>query len=307
MADQELAEDGTVVVPLVNSAVDGWMVIHADADGGPGPVIGFAPVTAGENVSVTVPIDVAGATDTVHAMLHVDEGTKTTSSLAPTPARDDADAVVMLPFAPSGLPADAVSVASQLANEENTVVAGRARRRRRLDGHPCRPVGWSRPCRRLCAGDGGQQLQRRRRADPAIVTDTLHAMLHIDAGTAGEYEFPRRRPGQDADGNVVMLPFQIVDTVSALDSEFVPQLLRVVAGTTVTWSNDGELPHTVDADSGLFSSGEMAPGDTSSSPSRTPAPTPITAPCTAGRAAWGWPAPSSSCPANNRTNTSSLR
>ncbi|NLF64406.1 MAG: plastocyanin [Chloroflexi bacterium] len=59
-----------------------------------------------------------------------------------------------------------------------------------------------------------------------------------------------------------MLPFQIVDTVSALDSEFVPQLLRVVAGTTVTWSNDGELPHTVDADSGLFSSGEMAPGDT---------------------------------------------
>ncbi len=266
VADQELAEDGTVTVPLVNSAVDGWMVIHADSDGGPGPVIGFAPVTAGENVSVSVPIDVAGATETVHAMLHVDEGTVGAYEFpgADGPARDDADAVVMLPFALSGLPADAVSVAGQLANDQNTVVVPAVRAaadgwmviHTDANGAPG-PVAGFAP---VTAGNNYNVVVE---LDPALITETLHAMLHIDAGTAGEYEFPGDDgPVMDADGNVVMLPFQVVDMVSALDSEFVPRVLRVVAGTTVTWSNDGELPHTVDADSGLFSSGELAPGDT---------------------------------------------
>jgi plastocyanin/glucose/arabinose dehydrogenase len=73
VSDQELSE-GTVTIAAVTAAEPGWIVVHADEDGGPGPVIGFAPVSAGENENVVVEVDEAGATDTLHAMLHVDAG-----------------------------------------------------------------------------------------------------------------------------------------------------------------------------------------------------------------------------------------
>lgn len=72
VSDQEI-EDGTVTVDQVISVGPGWMVIHADADGEPGPVIGYSPVISGTNSNVVVQIDVAKATEMLHAMLHVDE------------------------------------------------------------------------------------------------------------------------------------------------------------------------------------------------------------------------------------------
>jgi hypothetical protein len=50
------------------------MVIHAQKDGGIGPVIGYAPVVKGANQDVVVNIDTTGATETLYAMLHKDEG-----------------------------------------------------------------------------------------------------------------------------------------------------------------------------------------------------------------------------------------
>ncbi len=73
VSDQELSE-GTVTIDAVTAAEPGWIVIHADDNGGPGPVIGFAPVAAGENENVVVEVDEAGLTETLHAMLHVDAG-----------------------------------------------------------------------------------------------------------------------------------------------------------------------------------------------------------------------------------------
>lgn len=71
--DQEV-KDGTVTVAEVVAAQDGWMVIHAQKDGGIGPVIGHAPVKAGTNTDVVVEIDTGAATDTLYAMLHIDAG-----------------------------------------------------------------------------------------------------------------------------------------------------------------------------------------------------------------------------------------
>jgi predicted lipoprotein with Yx(FWY)xxD motif len=72
--DQALGADNTVTIESVTSAAAGWLVVHAQADGGPGPVLGFAPVGAGENSDVVVEIDPAGATEILYAMLHVDAG-----------------------------------------------------------------------------------------------------------------------------------------------------------------------------------------------------------------------------------------
>lgn len=169
VTDQTLGEGNTVTVPAVTAAEDGWMVIHADADGAPGPVVGQAPVTSGENADVTVEID------------------------------------------------------------------------------------------------------------PEAATETLYAMLHVDAGEAGTYEFPGDDgPVRDAEGNVVVRPFAVEGlamtemeeetaepvSVAAVDSAFEPVEVTVPAGTTVVWTNEGQLAHTVTADDEQFASGSLDPGAT---------------------------------------------
>jgi plastocyanin len=51
-------------------------------------------------------------------------------------------------------------------------------------------------------------------------------------------------------------------SVSAIDDVFTPEIVRVAPGETVEWSNDGRSAHTVDADDGGWSSGNLAPGGT---------------------------------------------
>src|SRR4028118_377227 len=50
-------------------------------------------------------------------------------------------------------------------------------------------------------------------------------------------------------------------TVSIRDFSFEPAQLSVEPGTTVTCTNEGNEPHTVTADNGLFDSGVLYPGD----------------------------------------------
>ncbi len=71
--DQD-ASDGTVVIEDVHATEPGWIVIHLNQDGAPGPVIGFAPVEAGENHDVVVEIDLDQADPKLCAMLHLDAG-----------------------------------------------------------------------------------------------------------------------------------------------------------------------------------------------------------------------------------------
>lgn len=92
--------DGAVVVPLVVSPGAGWMVIHADAEGKPGPILGYAPVQAGENRDVKVTVDATKATEVLHAMLHVDAGMVSTFEFPDgpdAPVKVD-DKIVMKPF-----------------------------------------------------------------------------------------------------------------------------------------------------------------------------------------------------------------
>ncbi|HBY95239.1 MAG TPA: hypothetical protein DEP84_15020, partial [Chloroflexi bacterium] len=102
VSDQEV-KDGTVTVAKTVATQDGWMVIHKDQDGNPGPVIGFSSVKEGENENVQVKLneELTGPTK-LWAMLHVDEGTKGTYEFpgADVPAKVD-DKVVMEQFTAS--------------------------------------------------------------------------------------------------------------------------------------------------------------------------------------------------------------
>jgi predicted lipoprotein with Yx(FWY)xxD motif len=103
VSDQALEGD-SVTIDRVMAAEPGWLVVHADNDGRPGPVVGHSAVAPGENDNVQVQIDASAATATLYAMLHVDRGTMGTYEF---PGDDGPVAVggqvVTPPFAVTGL------------------------------------------------------------------------------------------------------------------------------------------------------------------------------------------------------------
>ena len=97
VADQPVV-DGMVTVAKAVSAGPGWMVIHAQADGKPGPVIGHAALMDGVNENVGVEIDESAATDVLYAMLHTDAGEMGTYEFpGPDGPVKDADGNVITP------------------------------------------------------------------------------------------------------------------------------------------------------------------------------------------------------------------
>jgi plastocyanin len=55
---------------------------------------------------------------------------------------------------------------------------------------------------------------------------------------------------------------QGVVPVAAYDGYFEPADITVPSGTTVVWTNQGEMPHSVTAHDGSFASGLLNPGET---------------------------------------------
>jgi len=49
-------------------------------------------------------------------------------------------------------------------------------------------------------------------------------------------------------------------SVAIKSSTFVPDIVEISKGTTVTWTNDDGVPHTVTSISGAFDSGNINPG-----------------------------------------------
>ena len=54
---------------------------------------------------------------------------------------------------------------------------------------------------------------------------------------------------------------QGVVPVAAYDGYFYPADITVPSGTTVVWTNEGEMPHSVTAHDGSFASGLLNPGE----------------------------------------------
>jgi plastocyanin len=164
VADQPIKDD-TVTVAKVVSNGPGWIVIHADKNGAPGPVLGYAAVKDGENDDVVVKLAAEGR------------------------------------------------------------------------------------------------------------TETLYAMLHTDAGTVGTYEFPGADGPVAMNGKVITPAFKITigaspgattsqaAAVKLVNITFTPAQLTVKVGTTVVWTSEDNVPHTVTADDGSFDSGNLKKGD----------------------------------------------
>lgn len=51
-------------------------------------------------------------------------------------------------------------------------------------------------------------------------------------------------------------------SIAIKSSTFTPNIVEISKGTTVTWTNDDGVPHTVTSVSGAFDSGNIDPGKT---------------------------------------------
>lgn len=209
--DQELGEGNTVVIASVSSNAAGWMVIHADSEGGPGAVIGHAPVIAGDNSNVVVEIDTSMATETLYAMLHVDAGGEGEYEFPGEdgPATDADGNIVTPPFILTIL--NAVSVDDQSLGDGGTVTvasvvssdSGWMVIHADSGGGPGAVIGHA-PVSR------GYNSNVVVNIDTSLATETLYAMLHVDSGAEGDYEFPGEdAPATDTDGNIVTPSFQL--------------------------------------------------------------------------------------------------
>jgi hypothetical protein len=74
VTDQSLSAGDSVVIATVTTAVRAWVVIHADKNGQPGVVLGYASANRGTSRNQRVKIDAGGLTPKVWAALHLDIG-----------------------------------------------------------------------------------------------------------------------------------------------------------------------------------------------------------------------------------------
>ncbi|HEU5100023.1 MAG TPA: hypothetical protein VFU22_13435, partial [Roseiflexaceae bacterium] len=74
-ADQPIS-NGSIVVAEVNASQDGWIAVHLDEGGKPGPVIGHAAAPKGKTTNLSIKLEqdvpVGGK---LWPMLHIDAGT----------------------------------------------------------------------------------------------------------------------------------------------------------------------------------------------------------------------------------------
>jgi plastocyanin len=243
VADQEIA-DGKVTIAEVVSNGPGWLVIHAQADGKPGPILGYSPVADGANADVLVEIDAANATETLYAMLHTDAGEVGTWEFpegpdAPVMAGEQ---VVTPAFAITGglamaeaiLPS--VTVADQEIVEDSVTIAevvsdgpGWLVIHAQSEGKPGPILGYS-------AVASGANSAVRVALDTSSATETLYAMLHTDAGEIGTWEFPNGPDAPVMVGEQVVTPaFKVSKQAAA--SQSAPTAVPVAPGNA-----GGEIP-----------------------------------------------------------------
>lgn len=187
IADQNIL-DGTVTVDRVYSEGVGFMVIHADADGAPGPVVGFRWVPHGWVNEVNIRIDPALVTPVLYAMLHTDDNVVGTYEFGTV---EGADAPVILDGSPVS-PAFNVQMISsfpQKAASTGTFTADFI-----VTDAPAWLVIHADENGSFGGVLGQTLVEPGNTADVAValsgdVTGQVWPMLHVDTGEAGVYEF----------------------------------------------------------------------------------------------------------------------
>lgn len=242
-ADPQFVTNDTFTVASLTIPVDGWIVIHSEQDGAPGPVLGQTQVSAGTSANVSVTL--SGTTNNLWPMLHVDDGTigtyefdgssgldnpvfvagtVATTQVATVPSIDaEPQPLIKGDGQPASTGAYTFHAHSVLAEVDGWLVVHADN-----NGQPGAVVGQT----RVSAGLN-EEVEVTLNSDG--LTLAVWPMLHVDDGAIGTYEFDGSN-GLDSpvfvDGNVVMLPISIAPSLGLSDQ----------AGTVA----DGQVTFTID-------------------------------------------------------------
>jgi hypothetical protein len=226
----QIVHDSFTAANIVTDA-PGWLAIRQEVDGEPGPVIGVAPLQAGNNTNVTVPVD-GEVTDTVFPMILTDAGqagtfedgadspvvvdgvlavteVSTTPAIAAFPQiavnAENFDISNMALAVGDEATPPTFTIASVLSDGPGWVVIHSDN-----DGVPGEIAGFA-------PVNDGLTTNVVAELDPDLVTPVLWPMLHTDDGEVGTYEFGTVE-GTDApvivDGNVVAFPVSVAPHIS---------------------------------------------------------------------------------------------
>jgi hypothetical protein len=188
VADQEITTDGVVRLAGVTAPGPGWLLLHADAGGRPGPIVGRRLLEAGENEDLLIAIDWRQATPRLHALLHHDHGDS-----------GRFDEAVDTPVLVQGKPVTVtfeVLLPPDIFVLDQPVVGGAVEIERvishgpgwlavwfDIDGRPGRVIG------RAPLEDGLNEHVRVA-INPAAITSFLFVTLHQDSEPLGEFNYP---------------------------------------------------------------------------------------------------------------------
>jgi hypothetical protein len=97
VTDQQLQENKVVVSKVIMSK-PGWLVIHGDVSGHPGPILGKVSLKVGEFADVAVALIVPPKNEKLWAMLHIDEGKRGLYDFGIDGPLVQDGSIVMMPF-----------------------------------------------------------------------------------------------------------------------------------------------------------------------------------------------------------------
>jgi hypothetical protein len=205
--DQEVKDDSVTIAKIVSDG-PGWIAIHKESGGAPGPVIGYAAVKNGGNDNVLVKIDAYSGTPTLFAMLHRDVGAVGTYEFPGVDAPALVKGATLSPsFQVTGLDPrvnvmdqrikdGTVTIDEVLSNGPGWLVIHSDAK-----GGPGSVIGHA-------AAPDGLSRNVVVKIDAKKATPTLFAMLHTDAGRVGTYEFPGPDLPVTVDDKMVDPPFR---------------------------------------------------------------------------------------------------
>ena len=202
-------ESGETAVDEVTSATPGWLCIHADQDGQPGPLLGCSAVPAGETHDLSVSLDLTKLHWKLHTVLYVDAGTPGKMEV-PDPDIAALSATGVPISFPETLSGDLswITVEEQMPGEGNTVVIP----------HVYTPIpallvihdgerspfviGWA----ALQAGENDDVIVT---LSSQSKTNDLGAMLHWDGGEPGYQSFLLDPEARTQTGDILVVQFPL--------------------------------------------------------------------------------------------------
>lgn len=193
VSDQELSEEGLVMIDRVHATSPGWLALHIDEDGEPGKMLNFVAVTAGENENFFLPINWRVATPMLHAVLYEDRGEIEHFEDSETDPAVSIDGRLIKASFEVIIPPDIFVMNQPLINDslevERVISYGPGWVVVYSDdgGGLGTIIGWA------ALKDGINEQVEISLSAPAD-TSILHFMIHQDTDDIGQFEFPREDP-----------------------------------------------------------------------------------------------------------------